>query len=55
MILLLNIPALASRTAQSPGDTPCRSPSGPMQIEHAVGLPVALQTSTAHSASSTCS
>lgn len=49
------IPALTSLTAQSPGLTPFRSPSGPIHRVAATGLPVVFKTWTAHSASSTCS
>lgn len=49
------VPALTSLTAQSPGLTPFRSPSGPMHRVAATGLPEAFKTWTAHSASSTCS
>lgn len=48
-------PALTSLTAHSPGDTPCMSPLGPMHREAATGFCVAFNTSTAHTASSTCS
>lgn len=58
--LLLNVreivvPALTSLTAQSPGLTPFRSPSGPMHRVAATGLPEDFKTWTAHSASSMCS
>lgn len=50
-----NVPAFTRRTAHSPGDTPCRSPSGPMHMVAAIGLPDVFNASTAHTASSTCS
>ena len=49
------LPATAMRTAQSPADTPCMSPSGPIHIVAATGRAVLAATSTAHSISSTCS
>lgn len=48
-------PAFTSLTAHSAGDVPCMSPLGPMHREAATGFPVAFNTSTAHTASSTCS
>lgn len=51
----LVVPAWTSLTAQSPGLTPFRSPSGPMHRVAATAFPVRFSTCTAHSASSTCS
>lgn len=47
------LPFLASLTAHSPGGTLLVSPGGPIHIVMAVGFPVAVITSTTHSASST--
>lgn len=51
----LYAPALTSLTAHSCGEMPCMSPSGPIHREAATGFPVSFSTSTAHTASSTCS
>ena len=53
--LFLEIPAVATFTAQSPQGTPLRSPLGPIHIVIATGLPDVFITSTAHAASSECS
>lgn len=49
------LPAFTSLTAHSPGVVSCMSPSGPMHMVTATGLSDSFKTSTAHTASSTCS
>lgn len=50
-----SVPALTSLTAHSPGGRPDLSPWGEMHSVAPTGLPLVFSTSTAHTASSTCS